>query len=80
MRITIRLLASYRRYLPDHSDEQAGYTFEVADGALVGDVLKTLPVPQDDVFTFLVNGRHVTDDQVLHEGDVLSVFPAVGGG
>ena len=80
MRITIRLLASYRRYLPARSDEQAGYTFEVADGALVGDVLHSLPVPQDDVFTFLVNGRHVTDDQVLHEGDVLSVFPAVGGG
>lgn len=80
MRITIRLLASYRRYLPAHSDERAGYALEVADGALVAHVLKTLPVPQDDVFTLLVNGRHVADNQVLQEGDVLSVFPAVGGG
>ena len=80
MRITVRLLASYRQYLPAHSDELAGYTFETADGARVGDVLAALPVPQDDFFTVLVNGRHATHDQVLHEGDLLSVFPAVGGG
>jgi molybdopterin converting factor small subunit len=43
-------------------------------------VLAALPIPQDDFFTVLVNGRHTTDGQVLHEGDVLSVFPAVGGG
>ena len=31
-------------------------------------------------YTFFVNGRHADRDQVLREGDVLSVFPAVGGG
>jgi molybdopterin converting factor small subunit len=80
LRITLRLLASYRQYLPAHSDELAGYTFEPADDAVVDDVLAALPIPQEDFFTVLVNGRHATHDQVLHEGDVLSVFPAVGGG
>jgi molybdopterin converting factor small subunit len=80
LRITVRLLASYRQYLPAHGDEFAGYAFETADDALVGDVLATLPIPPDDFFTVLVNGRHTTHDQVLNEGDVLSVFPAVGGG
>ena len=80
MRITIRLLASYRQYLPAHSDELASYNVEAADGALVGDVLAAAPIPPDDFFTVLVNGRHATHDQVLHGGDVLSVFPAGGGG
>ena len=80
MRITVRLLASYRQFLPAHCDELAGYTFEAADGALVDDVLEAQSIPPDGLFTVLVNGRHATHDQVLHEGDVLSVFPAVGGG
>jgi molybdopterin converting factor small subunit len=80
LRITVRLLASYRQYLPAHSDELAGYTFEATEDARVGDVMAAQPIPADDFFTVLVNGRHATHDQALHEGDVLSVFPAVGGG
>lgn len=80
MQITVRLLASYRRYLPEGHDTQAGFAYEVAPQARVGDVLATLPVPADDPFTFFVNGRHAEREQMLEPGDVLSVFPAVGGG
>lgn len=80
MQITIRLLASYRQYLPEESDAQASYPFEIPSGARVNDVLAELPIPEEDYFTFLVNGRHARRDSVLHDGDVVSVFPAVGGG
>jgi molybdopterin converting factor small subunit len=80
VRITVRLLASYRQYLPPEHDEEAGYPHEVADGARVGNVLAALPIPPGDFYTFLVNGRHAARDQVLHQGDLLSVFPAAGGG
>jgi molybdopterin converting factor small subunit len=80
MQITIRLLASYRRYLPEEQDAEAGYSREVRTGALVSDVLATLPIPPGDVYSFFVNGRHAERDQPLHPGDILSVFPAVGGG
>jgi len=80
VQIAIRLLASYRQYLPDRHNPQAGYPCQVEDGALVGDVLAALPIPPDDFYTFLVNGRHAERDQVLQDGDVLSVFPAAGGG
>lgn len=78
--ITVRLLASYRQYLPADHDEEAGYRYQVADRAQVGDVLAALPIPSGDFYTFLVNGRHADRDQVLQEGDLLSVFPAAGGG
>jgi len=80
MEITIRLLASYRRFLPEGHDAQAGHVREFAAGSQVGDVLAELPIPPSDVVTFLVNGRHAEREQVLLPGDVLSVFPAIGGG
>jgi molybdopterin converting factor small subunit len=80
MKITIRLLASYRQYLPKDHNAQAGYLQDIASTAHVADVLATLPIPPDDVYTFFVNGRHAERGQSLCDGDVLSVFPAVGGG
>lgn len=80
MQITVRLLASYRQYLPENHDNQAGFAYDVAAQARVGDVLDMLPVPADDPHTFFVNGRHAEREQTLEPGDVLSVFPAVGGG
>ena len=43
-------------------------------------MLAGLPIPEGDVYTFFVNGRHAERDQILEEGDVVSIFPAVGGG
>lgn len=80
MQITIRLLASYRQYLPEDHDDHAGFAYDVAPEARVGDVLNRLPVPADDPYTFFVNGRHAEREQQLEPGDILSVFPAVGGG
>ena len=80
MRITVRLLASYRRYLPADHDANAGFAHRVEPGERVVDVLDRLPIPAGDVFTFFVNGRHAERGQALQEGDVISIFPAVGGG
>jgi molybdopterin synthase sulfur carrier subunit len=80
MQITIRLLASYRQYLPEDSDAQASYPFQIPAGACVNDVLAELPIPEEDYYTFFVNGRHARGDTILHDGDIVSVFPAVGGG
>lgn len=80
MQITVRLLASYRRYLPEGHDAKGGYLHEIAPGAQVGDVLADLPIPPNDVYTFFVNGQHADRDRVLQAGDVLAIFPAVGGG
>jgi molybdopterin converting factor small subunit len=78
--ITIRLLASYRRYLPPGRDSAPEYCQEVASGTQVGAVLDQLPIPPGDVYTFFVNGRHAERSQPLQDGDVLAVFPAIGGG
>ena len=80
MQITVRLLASYRHYLPPGHNAKAGYAHEITPGTRVSDILAELPIPPDKACTFFVNGRHADRDQVLQPGDVLAVFPAVGGG
>lgn len=80
MEITIRLLATYQRYLPEGHDVRTGYGHDVASDACVGDVLGELPIPPSEAFTILVNGRHARQDQVLQAGDILAVFPSAGGG
>jgi hypothetical protein len=78
--ITVRLLASFRQYTPAGHHPHAEYPCKVKDNARVSAALAELPIPPGESYTFLVNGRHAECDQVLQEGDLLSVFPAAGGG
>lgn len=80
MQVWIRLLATYRRYAPAGYEAEGLYPVEAVPGARVADLLGALPIPPTEPFTFFVNGRHAERDQVLHEGDVVSIFPAAGGG
>ena len=80
MQITVRLLASFRQHALDAGYPGSEYPCQFKEGMLVSDVLPTLPIPPGDAYTFLVNGRHARPDQVLQEGDHLTVFPAAGGG
>ena len=43
-------------------------------------ILDDLSIDLEDVAILLVNGRDGSLDQVLNEGDVVSIFPPVGGG
>jgi len=80
MQITVKLLAGYRCCQPERDAEPAGAGWVVLEAARVNDVLADLPIPPGSIYTFFVNGRHAERDQVLQDGDELSVFPAVGGG
>ena len=80
MHITVRLLGSFRDLVPDAGVAPGCTSLVVPDGETVADVLARLPIPARGLPTFFVNGRHSEREQVLREGDELSVFPAVGGG
>ncbi len=78
MRIEIKLLATYRRHLPTGS-LSSSYQMTVAEGTLVDELLPQLPVPAEDSVV-LVNGRGPQPGQLLQEGDVVCLFPAIAGG
>lgn len=43
-------------------------------------LLSSIGIEEDEVAILLVNGRDAKFDDILKEGDYLSVFPPVGGG
>jgi molybdopterin converting factor small subunit len=43
-------------------------------------VLARLAIGEEEVAIFLINGRHSTLSVPLEDGDVVAIFPAVGGG
>jgi molybdopterin converting factor small subunit len=43
-------------------------------------ILSSIGIEKEDVAILLVNGQDAKFDQVMNEGDYISVFPPVGGG
>ena len=78
MKITVKFLSTYRRYLPEETG--TALEWELPTGATVRDLLAELPLPSKDKKIVLVNGRGVGPDAILHEGDAVAIFPAVAGG
>lgn len=74
MDIECRLFAGLRNY----SDNKS--RIEMEDGSHVRDLLDRIGVPPAEVAIILVDGRHATQEQPLHDGEAVSLFPAIAGG
>ncbi len=74
MRVTIKLFATLQegRFREE--------VHELPDGATVSDIRRLLAIPDDLPTLNFVHGRHVANDAELHEGDILALFPPIGGG
>jgi len=79
MEIEVKLFATLRDYLPKGS---SGFSckMEVDSDIRVKDILSRLKIPEEMPKIILVNGIHGKKEQILKDGDVLSVFPPVAGG
>jgi len=74
MEIEVRLFASLRKYSNDKS------RIELEEGANVNDFIERIGVPPSEIAIILVNGLHAREDQRLHDGEAVSLFPAIAGG
>lgn len=45
-----------------------------------GEVLDHLNIPHEQVAIYLINGRHSKVTDSISDGDILAIFPPVGGG
>ncbi|MGI9951841.1 MoaD/ThiS family protein [Moorellaceae bacterium AZ2] len=79
MIIEVRLFGHLRRYLPKEKGNGTS-KLEIETPAQVADVLEKLNVPLAEPMLILVNGVHATPQRQLLPGDVVSVFPPLGGG
>ena len=79
MKVAVHLTATLRVYLPAGTRGD-GVVLDVPEGTTVDQVVHSLRIPAQLERLTVVNGRDAGPDQLLAEGDVLSVFPPLAGG
>ena len=62
------------------TSSQAVVEQERPEGTDCRRIMLDLGLTEEEVGIVLINSRHVSLDQVLHDGDTLAMFPLVGGG
>jgi sulfur-carrier protein len=74
MKISVKLFATFR--LGRFVAEERHYPPDTTVGGIVGE----LGIPEQQLGIILVNSRHAGLDRALAEGDVVAIFPLLGGG
>ena len=74
MQVIVKLFASFR------TDRTPVEMCHYPAGTTVADVVAEKGIPVAELGIMLINSRHVHLDRELSEGDVLAIFPLLGGG
>ncbi len=79
LQVEVKLIATLRRHLPPGARGNSCW-LEAQPGTSVNELLARLGVPDLESHVILVNGRDAEASQILQDGDVVAVFPAMAGG
>jgi molybdopterin synthase sulfur carrier subunit len=79
MEIKLNLFATLARYMPDKAKGNS-CTVEVGEGTRVGDLLRELKLPANEIKLVFLNGVHARGDEILKDGDRVGIFSPIGGG
>jgi len=74
LQITVRLFATFRE------GRQKEQIMDVAEGSTPECIFNLLEIQKAEVALLLINGRDGHPEKTLADGDILSLFPPVGGG
>ena len=72
--IEVRLFAGLRQ------GRQKTYQMEPGSVTNVQDIMDVLSIQRREVNILLINGFHQKPETEVKDGDIVSLFPAVGGG
>jgi molybdopterin converting factor small subunit len=74
LKITVKLFATFRQ------GRQKIMDMELPGGTTPQDIINHLRIDKSEVAILLINGRDGHFDRNLTEGDLVALFPPVGGG
>ena len=72
--IVVKLFAGLRE------GREKAYEFPPEQFKTVEEIGAYLEIPKEKMAIILVNGIHAELDATFNDGDVISIFPAIGGG
>jgi sulfur carrier protein ThiS len=79
MAVRVEISSSLRRYVPSY-DPRQGLVLSDAAGMGANRLIARLGIPAQEVNLVLVNRKPVAADHVLADGDLVGLFPVIGGG
>lgn len=79
MQVSVKLHYVFRGYAPVR-DFKKPFALNINDGAVLGDVLGALGLPDDRTYLFFVGSRRAGRDKTLNEGDTVTILPPIIGG
>ncbi len=74
MFVEVKLFATYRQ------GRFKVKKMELAEGALLRDVIEPLGLPDEPPKILMVNGISADEDHKLSDNDVIAIFPMIAGG
>lgn len=77
--VHVRLFATLRRFFPDLQLDET-MQVNLPDGATVGQLIDRLNIPVEEIKIVFVNNIFRDMGYSLKNGDMVSIFPPVGGG
>jgi sulfur-carrier protein len=75
MPITLKCFATLSSYQPPD-----GGLMDISNGETVGDIVDRLGIPKETVALIFINSRHCKFDTAVNDGDMVGLFPLIGGG
>ena len=80
MKVHVKLYATLREYAPHNLGIGQSFPVELKEGS-ISELTAVLGFKIEQAKIIMVNGERVTDlGQVLKDGDLVVIFPPVGGG
>jgi sulfur-carrier protein len=79
MRVTVKLFATLVRF-KDGSRAAKPFDVELPEGSLAKDLIDHLKIPPEETHIIFINNIIEAPDAQLRDGDVIGMFPPVGGG
>ena len=81
MKVYVKVFANLRDYVNPRPEIAEKIELEVERGTKVGNIVKDLGIPEQEIAIVLINGVHKSlDTELDQEGAVISLFSPVGGG
>ena len=74
MEVEVRLFATFRE------GREKKQKIKISENTTILDIIKILNIDENEVAIMLLNGRDGNSDRMLNDGDIISLFPPVGGG
>lgn len=79
MRVTVKLFATLVRF-KEGARAASPFEMDLPEGAIVQDLIDQLKIPPGETHVIFINNIIEEANSKLKDGDVVGLFPPVGGG